>query len=106
MIDQLNYIPLCKNMLQMTKSNARPDESVPEEPPSSTLRTPYKLIGAQIDAIKSLIKYNLLTDGNNNFNYDSHGDLQKQTKTHILARQLAIAFKIYWTRLCLYLGAD
>ena len=48
----------------MTKSNARPDESVPEEPPSSTLRTPYKLIGVQIDAIKSLIKYNLLTDGN------------------------------------------
>ena len=33
MIDQLNYIPLCKNMLQITKSNARPDESVPEEPP-------------------------------------------------------------------------
>ena len=32
MIDQLNYIPLCKNMLQITKSNARPDESVPEEP--------------------------------------------------------------------------
>ena len=30
MIDLLNYTPLCKNMLQITKSNARPDESVPE----------------------------------------------------------------------------
>ena len=90
----------------MTKSNARPDESVHEEPPFSTLRKPYKLIGVQIDAIKSLIKYNLFTDGNNNFNYDSHGDFQKQTKTHILARQLGIAFKIYWTRLCLYLDTD
>ena len=48
MIDLLNYTPLCKNMLQMTKSNARPDESAPEEPSFSTLRTPNKLItGAQ-----------------------------------------------------------
>ena len=43
-------------MLKITKSNAHPDQSVPEEPPFSALRTPYKLIGVQIDSTKSLIR--------------------------------------------------
>ena len=48
----------------------------------STLRIPDELIGVQIDSIRSLSKYNLVTDGNNKFNFGSHGDLQKQIKTH------------------------
>ena len=79
----IEWPPLSKNMFKkITKSNARPDESVPEEPPFSTLRTPDELIGVQIDSIRSLIQYNLFTDGIYKFNFGSHGDLQKQTKTH------------------------
>ena len=99
----IEWPPLSKNMFKkITKSNARPDESVPEEPPFLTLRTPDELIGVQIDSIRSLIQYNLFTDGIYKFNFVSHGDLQKQTKTHILARQWAIVFKMYWTHFSLY----
>ena len=99
----IEWPPLSKNMFKkITKSNARPDESVPEEPPFSTLRTPDELIGVQIDSIRSLIQYNLFTDVIYKFNFGSQGDLQKQTKTHILARQWAIVFKMYWTHFSLY----
>ena len=69
-------------------------------------RNTRQLIGVKIESIKSFIKYNLFTDRINKLNFGSHGDLQKQTKTHILALQWAIVFKIYWTHLCLYLDTD
>ena len=58
-----------------------------------TLRTSDELIRVQIDSSKSLIKYNLFIDEINRFNFRFHGDLLKQTKTHILALQGAIVFK-------------
>ena len=43
--------PFCKNMLKITKSNARPGRSVSEEPPLVTLRTSDKLIRVQLSSI-------------------------------------------------------
>ena len=97
--------PFCKNMLKITKSNARPGRSVSEEPPLVTLRTSDKLIRVQIDSSKSLIKYNLFIDEINRFNFRFHGDLLKQTKTHILALQGAIVFK-YTGITCVYISAQ
>ena len=97
--------PLCKNMLKITKSNARPGRSVSEEPPLVTLRTSDKLIRVQIDSSKSLIKYKLFIDEINRFNFRFHGDLLKQTKTHILALQGAIVFK-YTGIICVYISAQ
>ena len=68
-----------------------------------TLRTPDKPIGVQIDSIKSLVKYNLVTDGNNKFNFGYKSKLR-----HILARQWTTVLKYTVNKiyLCLYLGTD
>ena len=40
------------------------------------------------------------------WNFGSHGDLQKQSKTHFLALQWAIVFKTYCSQFFLYLSTD